>query len=196
MKTSTRGVALIKGWEGLELKAYQDIAGVWTIGYGHTETAGPGQVITAEGADALLRQDLVSRESAVASMTEVPLNQNEFDALVSFVYNVGVNAYKNSTARKRLNRGDRVGAAEALTWFNKATIGGVLRESKGLTNRRAAERALFLEPVAPPVDVVLSDTEGLVEAPGKSADLGCDGRAITPPENLKPRRKWFDFVKF
>ncbi len=151
MRISEVGIALIKRWEGLELESYQDIAGVWTIGYGHTETAGPNQKISEREAEELLKRDLEPRERAVSDLTSVSLNQNEFDALVSFVYNVGAGAYRNSTARKRLNRGDRVGAAEALTWFNKATVGGVLREVTGLTRRRAAERALFLTPVNPPI---------------------------------------------
>ncbi len=151
MKISDVGIALIKRWEGLELESYQDIAGVWTIGYGHTETAGPNQKISEREAEELLKRDLEPRERAVGDLTSVPLNQNEFDALVSFVYNVGAGAYRNSTARKRLNRGDRIGAAEALTWFNKATVGGVLREVTGLTRRRAAEKALFLTPVNPPI---------------------------------------------
>ena len=151
MRISDVGIALIKRWEGLELESYQDIAGVWTIGYGHTETAGPNQKISEREAEELLKRDLDPRERAVSDLTSVSLNQNEFDALVSFVYNVGAGAYRNSTARKRLNRGDRVGAAEALTWFNKATVGGVLREVTGLTRRRAAERALFLTPVNPPI---------------------------------------------
>ena len=151
MKTSENGVALIKRFEGLELEAYQDIAGIWTIGYGHTETAQPGMTITARQAEDLLRRDLVSRENGVDRAVTVPLNQNEFDALVSFVYNVGINAFRGSTALRRLNRGDRMGAADALTWWNKATVGGVLREVQGLTRRRAAERALFLTPVDPPI---------------------------------------------
>jgi lysozyme len=151
MRISEVGIALIKRWEGLELESYQDIAGVWTIGYGHTETAGPNQKISEREAEELLKRDLEPRERAVGDLTSVPLNQNEFDALVSFVYNVGIGAYRNSTARKRLNRGDRLGAAEALTWFNKATVGGVLREVTGLTRRRAAEKALFLTPVNPPI---------------------------------------------
>lgn len=152
MKTSARGIELIKQFEGLELEAYQDIAGIWTIGYGHTGSdVEPGMRITEREAEALLRKDLTPRENAVDSLTSVPLNQNEFDALVSFIYNVGINAYRGSTARRRLNRGDRLGAADALTWWNKATVGGVLREVQGLTRRRAAERALFLTPVNPPI---------------------------------------------
>ncbi|MBT8472542.1 MAG: lysozyme, partial [Marinicaulis sp.] len=152
MKTSERGIALIKQFEGLELEAYQDIAGVWTIGYGHTGSdVEPGMRITEREAEALLRRDLRPRENAVDRLTKVPVNQNEFDALVSFIYNVGISAYERSTARRRLNRGDRLAAANALTWWNKATVGGVLREVLGLTRRRAAEKALFLTPANPPI---------------------------------------------
>ncbi len=152
MRTSESGINLIKRFEGLELEAYQDIAGIWTIGYGHTgEDVQPGMKISERDAEELLKRDLKPREQAVDSATKVPLNQNEFDALVSFVYNVGVGAYRSSTALKRLNKGDRVGAADALTWWNKATVGGVLREVLGLTRRRAAERALFLTPDQPPL---------------------------------------------
>ena len=151
MKTSQSGIDLIKRFEGLELEAYQDIAGVWTIGYGHIETAKPGMRITEREAEALLQRDLKPREQAVGRIVSVPLNQNEFDALVSFVYNVGVEAFRRSTARRRLNNNDRIGAADALTWWNKATVGGVLREVTGLTRRRAAERALFLTPANPPI---------------------------------------------
>ncbi len=152
MRISERGINLIKSFEGLELEAYQDIAGVWTIGYGHTgPDVKPGMRISEREAEALLRKDLKPREDAVERLVTVPLNQNEFDALVSFVYNVGVEAFRRSTALKRLNRGDRLGAADALTWWNKATVGGVLREVLGLTRRRAAEKALFLTPANPPI---------------------------------------------
>ena len=145
MKLSDRGLSLIKEFEGLELEAYQDIAGIWTIGYGHTEKVTPGQVISQVQANDLLRQDIAPREYAVRDLVTVPLNQNEFDALVSFVFNVGVSAFGGSTALKRLNKEDRQGAAEALTWWNKATVDGVLRPVNGLTRRRAAEKALFLK---------------------------------------------------
>ncbi len=174
MKISENGIALIKMFEGRELESYQDIAGVWTIGYGHTETAGPNQRISEREAEELLRRDLEPRERAVQQLASVSLNQNEFDALVSFVFNVGVNAFKNSTARKRLNRNDRTGAAEALTWWNKATVKGVLREVRGLTRRRAAEAALFLTPVNPPI----------VNRPDEIAE----NSRVTPTEEA-PRRE-------
>ena len=174
MRTSPNGVALIKRFEGLELEAYQDIAGIWTIGYGHTgPDVKPGMKITEAEAEALLKRDLKPREEAVARLVNVPLNQNEFDALVSFVYNVGAEAFRKSTALKRLNKNDRIGAAEALTWWNKATVGGVLREVAGLTRRRAAERALFLEPVNPPIV--------------KGDDKVAENSRVTPIEDA-PRR--------
>lgn len=174
MRISDVGIELIRRFEGLELESYQDIAGVWTIGYGHTETAGPDQKINEREAEELLRRDLGPRERAVEQLAGVALNQNEFDALVSFVFNVGANAFKTSTARKRLNRNDRMGAAEALTWWNKATIGGVLREVKGLTRRRVSESALFLTPVNPPI----------VSKPGNIAE----NSRVTPTEEA-PRRE-------
>jgi len=173
MKTSERGIALIRQFEGLELESYQDIAGVWTIGFGHTETAGPNQRISEREAEELLRRDLKPREKAVDDLANVSINQNEFDALVSFVYNVGIAAFRGSTARKRLNRGDRLGAGDALTWWNKATVNGVLREVKGLTRRRAAERGLFITPVNPPI---VTDRERVN-----------DNSRITPIED-SPRR--------
>ena len=182
MKISEAGIDLIKRFEGLELESYQDIAGVWTIGYGHTETAGPNQKINEREAEELLRRDIAPRERAVEQLAGVSLNQNEFDALVSFVFNVGAGAFKNSTARKRLNRNDRLGAAEALTWWNKATVGGVLREVRGLTRRRAAERALFLTPVNPPIvnkpeDIAENSRVTPVEEAPRRENLG-DSRTI------------------
>ncbi len=174
MRISDSGIDLLRRFEGLELEAYQDIAGVWTIGYGHTgPDVEPGMRISKEEAEALLRRDLRSREDAVDRLSSVALNQNEFDALVSFIYNVGAEAFGRSTARRRLNRGDRFGAADALTWWNKATVGGVLREVMGLTRRRAAERALFLTPVEPP----------LVREPEK-----IDENTRATPVEVAPRR--------
>ena len=161
MKTSPAGIALIKRFEGLELKAYKDIAGVWTIGWGHT---GPGVIAGLEWTEAqaemMLLRDLLPREQAIEDLVAVDLHQNEFDALVSFVYNVGIEAFRKSTALRRLNRGDRIGAADALTWFNKATVGGVLREVAGLARRRAAERDLFLTP----------PDDGIVAEPGLTTE--------------------------
>ena len=149
MKTSDRGVALIKAHEGLRLTAYTDPVGVWTIGYGHTTAAGPpkverGMKITDAGADAILRQDLAKFEGYVSSAVKVPLNQNEFDALVSFTFNLGPGNLRSSTLLKKLNAGDRTGAADEFLKWTRAG-GKVL---PGLVKRREAERALFRAPDA------------------------------------------------
>jgi lysozyme len=149
MRISERGVDFIKEWEGCELTAYLDVASVPTIGYGHTRTVTQNDVavrrkISAEDAEALLREDLKRHEMRVNNLVTQAMSQNEFDALVSFDFNTG--GLARSTALARLNRGDRIGAAEALTWWNKATVKGETKIIPGLANRRKAEKALFLTP--------------------------------------------------
>lgn len=152
MKTSDNGIALLKAHEGLRLEAYPDAGYGWsraTIGYGHTSQAGPpavtkGMKITAVGAEEILRSDLVAFENAVRSAVHVPLNQNQFDALVSFTFNLGPGNLKTSTLLKKLNAGDYAGAADQFPRWNKSN-GKVLA---GLTKRRAAERQMFLTPAA------------------------------------------------
>lgn len=151
-RLSARGLAFVKRWEGFRAEAYRDIAGVATIGYGHTESFRDGRLAMGARIDegearALLREDLGARERRVRALVRPPLNQNEFDALVSFEFNTG--GLARSTALARLNRGDRLGAAEALTWWSKARINGALQRVDGLARRRVAEAALFLEPVSP-----------------------------------------------
>lgn len=104
MKTSSRGIELIKRWEGFRNKAYLCPANVWTIGYGHTATCKPGQVISIARGEQLLEDDLSSFEQAVNDLVKVPLTQNQFDALVSFTYNVGVTAFGKSTLLRYLNQ--------------------------------------------------------------------------------------------
>lgn len=139
--TSSAGRQLIESFEGLELTAYQDMVGVWTIGYGHTGMdVKPGLRISAAQAEALLAADLVKFEQGVARLVTLMLNQHQFDALVSFSYNLGLGSLKNSTLLKLLNSGDVAGAAEQFLRWDKA--GGV--RVAGLTRRRKAERELFL----------------------------------------------------
>lgn len=151
LKVSEKGKALIKEFEGLRLNSYQDSVGVWTIGYGHTGTAKPNQTITEKQADELLDKDIVRFEDSVKKAVKVPLTQNQFDALVSIVFNVGEGASHKSgiirlkdgqpsTLLKRLNSGDYLGAALAFhSW--KYAGGRVLR---GLERRREAEFKLFM----------------------------------------------------
>ena len=147
-QVSQEGIELIKRFEGLELQAYQDVAGIWTIGYGHTgPEVGPGMSITPQQAEQLLIEDLERFEPGVSEGLKVNVTQSQFDALVSLSYNIGVSAFQRSTALKRINKGDFEGAAEAITWWNKATINGRKQPVLGLTRRRSAEAALFLQDV-------------------------------------------------
>lgn len=133
---------LIKESEGLRLTAYLPTPNdVWTIGYGHTKTAKPGMRITEAGAEELLKHDLAWVEAALKQYVKVPLTQNQYDALASFVYNLGATNFKKSTLLKMLNKGDYKGAADQLLRWDKQK-GKVLR---GLTIRRNHERDLFLK---------------------------------------------------
>lgn len=144
-KTATKGIELIKEFEGCRLTAYKCPAGVWTIGYGHTGTVdgkaiASGMTITAAKATELLRKDLATFEAAVNSYVTAPITQNMFDALVSFAFNCGAGALKGSTLLKKLNAKDYNGAAAEFARWNKAG-GKVLA---GLTRRRRMESILFL----------------------------------------------------
>lgn len=153
MQTSQDGIDLIKSFEGEKLRAYVCPAGVLTIGYGHTDAAGPprvtpGMVITKSEAEYILKKDLRKYEDAVDEAVTVPLKQNQFDALVSFCFNVGPGAFKKSTLVKKLNRQDYGSVPGELMKWNKA--GG--KELSGLTRRRRAEAALWrkIDETAPP----------------------------------------------
>lgn len=136
-----QGLALIKEFEGCQLEAYLCPAGVPTIGYGHTFAVEMGQTISEAEADALLREDLKDAEEAVDRLVVAPINDNQFSALTSFVFNVGSGAFERSTMLSMLNANAQTDtvAAQFLRW-NKANG----EELPGLTRRRHAERALFL----------------------------------------------------
>lgn len=138
-------VDAIKEHEGLRLVAYLDSVGVWTIGYGDT---GPdvvkGLVITKAEAEERLRKRLVEFEGYVNRAVKVKLTQNQFDALVSLVYNIGPTNFNSSTLLRKLNAGDYAGAADQFLVWNKGRVGGKLQVIDGLTNRRKKERQLFV----------------------------------------------------
>ena len=140
------GIDLICGFEGLRLKAYDDGVGVWTIGFGTTIYPNgirvkKGDTCTEAQARAYMVYDLKKFESAVNNAVTVPLNQNQFDALVSLAYNIGTGAFSKSTLVKKLNAGDIRGAADQFdVWVN---AGG--KRMQGLANRRAKEKEVFLK---------------------------------------------------
>ena len=147
MHISDAGLSLIRTFEGLSTKAYKCPAGVWTIGYGHTGDVEPGDIITEKQAEEILRNDLKKYEKAVSEYTAgCKLNQSQFDALVCFSYNVGINVFRRSTLLSKIRMCDINGAADEFLKWNKSTSPdtGAKIELKGLTLRRQAERRLFL----------------------------------------------------
>lgn len=142
MKTSQRGIDLIKQSEGCELEAYPDPgtgAEPWTIGYGSTKGVTKGMKISQAEAEFMLVRDLLVFEAGVTNLVKVPITQNQFDALVCFSYNVGLGNLQSSTLLKMVNNRDFAGAAQQFQRWNKAA-GKVLN---GLTKRRLAEAKLF-----------------------------------------------------
>ena len=141
MNISRAGLTLIKGFEKLRLTAYLDAVGVWTIGYGHTLSAMPGMQISELRALDLLQQDVENAEFAVQSFVHAPLTQYQFDALVSFVFNIGVGAFRSSTILRLINEraADMRIAAEFKRW-----VYGNGKKLGGLEVRRAAERRMYL----------------------------------------------------
>lgn len=140
-KINTAGLQLIKEFEGLRLQSYLCPAGKWTIGYGHTKTARPGQTITREQADQLLQADLAEYEACVQNLVKVPLTDNQFAALVSLAFNIGCAAFARSTLLKLLNQGDYHSAAQQFQRWAYAN-GKLL---PGLARRRQQESTLFLK---------------------------------------------------
>lgn len=140
MTTSDIGLALIKKFEGCRLQAYKCPAGVWTIGYGHTRGVTKGQVISQVDAERMLREDIAPIERQVNALG-INLRQGQFDALVSFIFNLGIGNFNHSTLRKRIfaKADDAIIAAEFKKW-NKA--GG--KVMPGLVRRREEEAALWI----------------------------------------------------
>lgn len=141
MTVSPEGRAFIERHEGLRLNSYQDSGGIWTIGYGHTNGVHQDMLITAEKADEWLAEDLKVAEEAIADHVTATLAPNQYDALASFIFNVGAGAFATSTLLRLLNEGDYEGAgAQFGRWVHDAA-GSV---SVGLANRRRDEANLFL----------------------------------------------------
>lgn len=139
MKTSPKGIALIKEFEGLRLKAYLCPGGVWTIGYGHTAGVKPGMVITEAQAEEYLKADLIAFERYLNGLG-LALNQNQFDALVSFIYNIGIGNFQKSTLlrKARINANDNSIMDEFLRWvYSKGRV------LPGLQRRRLREVKLY-----------------------------------------------------
>jgi|TARA_B110000977_G_scaffold111217_1_gene144334 lysozyme len=139
MNISQEGLGLIKKFEGCEYNAYKCAAGVLTIGYGHTEGVKEDDLVTQQEADKLLEKDIKIFEEIVLDAVEMPLSQHQFDALVSWTFNLGGGNLNSSTMLKVLNTGDYENVPTQIKRWNKA--GGKVLE--GLIRRREAEALLF-----------------------------------------------------
>ena len=156
MRLSQNGVNFIKSHEALRLKAYQDSKGVWTIGWGHTKGVKPGDVITREQAEQFIRDDFAWVERTlntdlVTGRDKPLVTQNEFDALCSLVFNIGSDAYLESTVRRKIKQGDKMAAARAF----KMWVYSEHKFIQGLANRRADEVRLFLQSGAADIAALL-----------------------------------------
>ncbi len=169
MRTSAEGIEFIKRFEGFWAVSARAPEGGWVIGYGHTRAARAGLRISREDADLILRyRDLPPVEAAISARVLMPLNQNEFDALVSFAWNIGLERFLASDVAACLSQGDRLGAVQAMALWRRGMADGQVRVIDALVRRRAAEIALFL-----------SHEAGPVPAPG--AFLRPQREAGTPP---------------
>ena len=139
MKTSAEGIALIKKFEGLELDSYQCSANVWTLGYGHTQGVAEGDSCSEEEAEIILVNDLKEFETYVNALVDVELDQNQFDALVAWTFNLGPTNLSTSTLLKKLNAGEYNDVPSEIKRWNRA--GGQVLD--GLIRRREAEALLF-----------------------------------------------------
>jgi lysozyme len=178
--TSQAGIELIKAFESLRCEAYEDSVGVWTVGYGHTgPNVKPNTQITSAQAEQFLKADLASTEQTINDSVKVPLNQHQFDALVSLCFNIGPNAFIGSTLLKRLNAGENPNdvAKEELPRWNKGN-GKVL---EGLSRRRTSEIEVFCS--APPViktglvDITSKEKTWLKKRPVPSIELSNDEKS-------------------
>lgn len=169
---SPSGIGLVKKFEGLhkqtsegDVRAYRCPAGRWTIGWGHCKGVKSGMRATVEECEQFLQEDLNEAGNVVTRLVHVPLTQHQFDALASFVFNLGQGNFSQSTLLKKLNQGLYDEIPEQLMRWNKARVDGVLTPLKGLTRRRTAEAALFS------MDVPLADEGGdmMPQKPEQSA---------------------------
>lgn len=157
MKLSAEGKRLIYSFEGKLKKisdgryiAYRCPADVWTVFAGCTTGVTEGMIVTEAEGEELFQKEIAKHEATVARLVTVDINQNEADALISLSFHIGAGAFQRSTVLRRLNQGDRNGAAKAFEMWTKATVKGRKVDLPGLVSRRKREAALFLKPVEAP----------------------------------------------
>lgn len=145
LRTSAKGLELIKGFEGFRPRASRLPDGRWIVGYGHTRTARQGLSVSPRDAElVLMHADLPPIEQLIQDEVLAPLTQNEFDALVSFAWNIGPGAFQSSSVLSNLNEGDRLAAASDMWLWRRGRVSGEVKIIDALVRRRAAEISLFL----------------------------------------------------
>lgn len=146
---SEQTLAFLRQWEGCKFSAYKDSAGVWTIGYGHTDKVKEGDECTLAQAEQWLSEEAEWFEKGVIGSCKISPNPNQLTALVSFAYNLGLGNLRKSMLLRKHNIGNFAGAAAEFMKWNKARhpATGQLREVPGLTNRRKAEKLVYLKEV-------------------------------------------------
>ncbi len=180
LRTSPEGLELIMGFEGFRARASRLPDGRWLIGYGHTRTARRGLTVTRTDAELVLRHvDLPPVETVIRDQVLTPLTQQEFDALVSFAWNIGAGAFRNSDVLACLNEGDRLGAAAAMWLWRKGRIGGEVKVVDALVRRRAGEIALFLTHPSGPAPV-----PGVLVRPMQDHDTGLSPTPAEPERTV------------
>jgi lysozyme len=177
LTTSKEGLEHITKWEGLVLKRYICPAGKPTIGVGHVILPGENyQEITKEQALEILAKDVERFESAVKKHITIPLNQNQFDALVSFIFNTGEGGLVNTGVQRAVNSGFFASVPAKLEEWSKFRVDGVLKVNKGLLNRRKSEAQLFMKPVdvpsCVPPKMTMWTKESLMKAQEKLLKMG------------------------
>lgn len=186
MRTGETGLNLIKGYEGLRMSAHYAPTEQWTVGYGHTGSARHGMSVTEGDAERLLKDDVQPIEQLISDTVRAPLNQNEHDALVSLIFNIGEDNWKRSTALRKLNAGDKLGAANAFEYWTKAYVNNELVTLDGLVRRRAAEKSLFLMPTDAALVVPTSDVNPAPECePEYVSDRVYNAKPIVDFDSLK-----------
>lgn len=184
LHTSRQGLDLIRSFEGFTPSSVRLPDGRWMIGYGHVRSAREGVRITEADAENLLRFDLKPVEEAISALVFAPLNQNQFDALASLVFNISPGQFRESDLLRRLNAGDVLGAAAGFDAWRKARIGGRLIVVDALVRRRAAEKALFLEATearpSAPTPIVTPELDAAFS--GSHAPAAPEGPSIVPQD--------------
>jgi lysozyme len=169
-QVSRAGIELIKRFEGYRRRAAKLADGRWTIGYGHTRSAREGAEVSEADAEALLRYDLRALEAGVNRLVFTPLTQNQYDALVAFAFNVGLEPFQRSNVLRRVNEGNMLAAAAALETWRRADFQGEPLVIDALIRRRSAEKTLFLTP-----------TDGFIPAPSAVLKPELDFGALAQP---------------